>query len=170
MKTHPFAKTCPLAALCLLVSLLAAPPAWSQAIYRCVDADDHPTFTNVPKPNDKNCTRTKLEPETILPAPRTSSRTPGAASNPTPAGFPKVSNEDQKAKDNDRRAILNQELANEQKALEQARKDLTEQKAVRLGNEQNYQKTLDRLQPYEDQVAQHERNIEALNKEIANLR
>ena len=41
---------------------------------------------------------------------------------------------------------------------------------MRLGSEQNYQKKLDRLQPFQDRVDLHRRNIEALNKELQGLR
>ncbi|GLT22970.1 hypothetical protein GCM10007933_24310 [Zoogloea oryzae] len=76
----------------------------------------------------------------------------------------------QKARDTDRRRILEEELATEQKSLEAARKELEEQESVRYGNERNYQKLLDRVQPYKDKVQLHERNIEALRREISNLR
>ncbi len=144
-------------------------PAWSQ-IYRCVDADGKVTYSNVG--NNKGCKRMQLDAPNTVSAPpaRTTGRTPGAAANPTPVDFPKVSGDAQKARDNDRRAILEQELATEQKSLEQARKELAEQEAVRLGDEKNYQKVLDRLQPYKDRVAQHERNIQAINRELSNLK
>jgi hypothetical protein len=76
----------------------------------------------------------------------------------------------QKARDTDRRRILEEELATEQRALDGAQKQLTEQEAVRYGDERNYQKVLDRLQPFKDKVHLHERNIEALKREIGNLR
>jgi hypothetical protein len=41
---------------------------------------------------------------------------------------------------------------------------------VSTGDEKNYQKVVDRIQPYKDRVAQHERNIQAINKELSNLR
>lgn len=63
-----------------------------------------------------------------------------------------------------------QELASEQASLEQAKKELANQEAIRTGDERNYQRVLDRLQPFKDKVALHERNIEALKKEIGNLR
>lgn len=157
-----------LASLFLLGALMTATPAWSQ-IFRCVDDEGHVTYSNVAA--SKNCKRMQLEPANSAAAPaKTTGRTPGAAANPTPVDFPKVSGDAQKARDNDRRAILTQELANEQKALEQAKKELAEQEAVRLGDERNYQKLLDRLQPYKDKVALHERNIQAINKELANLK
>ena len=73
-------------------------------------------------------------------------------------------------RDADRRRILEQELANEQKLLEEARKQLAAQESVRLGSERNYQRVLDRLEPYQKQVKLHEDNIANLQKELANLR
>lgn len=153
----------------LLGMASVATPAWSE-IFRCVDSDGKVTYSNVG--GNKGCKRMQLEaPNSVAPPPaRATGRTPGAAANPTPVDFPKVSGDAQKARDNDRRAILEQELAAEQKALEQSKKDLADQEAVRQGDEKNYQKVLDRLQPYKDRVAQHERNIQAINRELANLK
>jgi hypothetical protein len=56
------------------------------------------------------------------------------------------------------------------------RKDSPSRKAVVLPNERmqggaiSGGKVEERLQPYKDKVALHERNIEAIQKEIANLR
>jgi hypothetical protein len=147
-----------------LFGLLAVPMAWAD-VYKCVDEDGHVTYTNArPSPRAKSkCTALSRDQRV--------STVPGRASNtPSPASFPKVSGDAQKARDNDRRKILEQELATEQKSLDQAKKELAEQEAIRTGDERNYQRVLDRLQPYKDKVALHERNIEALKKEIGNLR
>ena len=142
--------------------LLAIPLARAD-VFKCVDEDGHVTYTNT-KPSPKaKCS--------MLSRDQRVSTVPGrAASTPSPAGFPKVDGDQQKARDNDRRKILDQELAAEQKNLEQAKKDLADQEAVRTGDERNYQRVIERLQPYKDKVALHERNIEALKKEIGNLR
>lgn len=129
-------------------------------VYKCVDADGHVTYTNT-KSSAKGCK--------VLSQDQRVSTVPGRAT-PSPAGFPKVDGDTQKARDGDRRKILEQELGTEQQHLEQAKKELAEQEAVRSGDERNYQRVLDRLQPYKDKMALHERNIEALKKEIANLR
>ena len=56
------------------------------------------------------------------------------------------------------------------------KKDLGEQEAIVLPNERmqggaiSGGKVQERLQPYKDKVALHQRNIEAIRKEIANLR
>jgi ribosomal protein L29 len=76
----------------------------------------------------------------------------------------------QKQRDGDRRRILEQELANEQKQLASAQKELADQQSVRDGSERNYQRVLDRLEPFQKKVKQHEDNIENLKKELANLR
>lgn len=100
---------------------------------------------------------------------------PGAnvASQPTsatPPGFPKVNEETQKARDTDRKRILEEELAGEQKNLDLARKELAQQESKAISEEKNYKKITERLQPFRDKVAQHERNIQALRKEMSNLK
>lgn len=70
----------------------------------------------------------------------------------------------QKARDNDRRHILEQELATERRQLEQARRDLAEQEAVRPAA------PAERLLPYRDRIGQHERNLQAIQKELSGLR
>lgn len=144
------------------IGMLAVPLARAD-VFKCVDEDGHVTYTNT-KPSAKaKCSQLSRDQRV--------STVPGrASSTPSPAGFPKVDGDTQKARDSDRRKILEQELAAEQKSLEQAKKDLAEQEAIRTGDERNYQRVLDRLQPFKDKVALHERNIEALQKEIRNLR
>ena len=145
--------------------LVTASPVLAD-IFKCVGADGHVTYSNM---GDKNCKRLSLTP---VPA-SASSAAPAAkpaAKAPTPAGFPKVEESAQKSRDGDRRRILEGELAAEQNNLEQAKKELAEQEAVRLGGERNYQKVIDRLQPFKDKVALHERNIEAIQSELSRLR
>ncbi|MBS3916267.1 MAG: DUF4124 domain-containing protein [Sulfuritalea sp.] len=137
-------------------------PAWAD-VYKCVEEDGHVTYTNTKPAAKAKCTLLSRESRV--------STVPGrTTSTPSPAGFPKVDGSTQKARDNDRRTILDQELSAEQKNLDQARKELAEQEAVRTGDERNYQRVLDRLQPFKDKVALHERNIEALKREIGNLK
>lgn len=142
--------------------VLAAFPVHAD-IYKCVAADGHVMYSNLA---DKNCKRLSLDP---VPSSSTPAARP-AVKTPTPANFPKVGESAQKSRDTDRRRILEGELSAEQDNLQQAKKALAEQEAVRLGDERNYQKMLDRLQPYKDKVALHERNIEAIQSELSRLR
>lgn len=147
-----------------LLAITAA--AQADVMYQCVDERGHKTFSNV-KLSDKGvkCTAMDLGPATSVPAP-----TRPAVKAPSPAGFPKVGESDQKARDNDRRRILESELEAEKRNLDQARKELAEQESIRPGDERNYQRTLDRLEPFKNKVALHERNIEAIERELAKLR
>jgi hypothetical protein len=94
----------------------------------------------------------------------------GAPAPVVDGGRTKVEPATQRKRDDDRRRILEDELAREQQALDQARKTLTEQEGQRSGEERNYQRVLDRLKPYQEAVAAHERNIASIRQEIANLR
>jgi hypothetical protein len=147
----------------LLLAMLVASAAHAQ-IYECVDASGNKRFTNI-KAEAKGCKLLDVGPINTVPSPK-----PPVKAAPGPASFPKVDVETQKQRDGDRRRILEQELANEQKQLAAAQKELTDQQAVRDGSERNYQRVLDRLEPYQKRVRQHENNIENLKKELANLR
>ena len=92
------------------------------------------------------------------------------ASTPTPGNFPRVDADMQRARDADRRRILEQELANEEMLLQKARQELEAQESVRLGSERNYQRVLDRLEPYKKKVKLHEDNVTNLRRELAAIR
>ena len=152
--------------IALLLTALAVPVS-ANTIYKCTDAGGGTLISNTRV--DKNCKAIVSSPETAFPAaPRP--KAPSAASNPTPTNFPRVQEDTQKARDTDRRRILEQELAGEQRNLEQAKRDLAEQETPRPGEERNSPRAFDRLQPYKDRVGQHERNIQAIQKELSNLR
>ena len=153
------------ASLLISAALLCTASGAQAQIFRCTDAEGSTVISNVQQ--GKNCKKVATDPVSTLPTPP---KTTATARTSTPAGFPRVDDATQKSRDGDRRRILEQELSSEQKALEEARKDLTEQESIRNGDERNYQKVLDRLQPYKDKVQLHERNIEAIRKETANLR
>ena len=146
----------------LLTGVVLAWPAAAD-IYKCVDDDNHVTYANS---GGKGCKKLISDRVTTVPAQKPAPAAATAAGN----GFPKVDSSEQRARDGDRRRILESELETEQQALGRARQQLAEQEAVRGGDERNYQRVLDRLKPYQDQVALHERNIEALRKELGNLR
>jgi hypothetical protein len=139
-------------------------PASAQTIYRCTDANGGMLISNTRV--DKSCKPVVITQDATIPAPK--AKPAGAAANPTPAGFPRVQEDTQKSRDVDRRRILEQELAGEQRNLELAQRELSEQQSLRPA--ESPASTLDRVQPYRDRVAQHERNIVAIQKEISGLR
>ncbi len=161
-----------LPALCLSIALLTTVSAYAQDIYKCADPDGRVTYSNVPT---RSCRKLVLDPVNLAPAP--AARLPAAAAKtPTPGNFPKVDEQTQKSRDGDRRRILENELAAELKNAEQAKKDLAEQEGIILpsecmqGGAISGGKVQERLQAYKDKVALHQRNVEAIQKEITNLR
>ena len=148
----------------MMAASLTALPA-SADVYKCVDADGHVTYTN-DTARAKGCKQLSSDvPVSSVPGPAAKPAAPAGAA----PGFPSVSGDQQKARDTERRRILEAELDTENKNLEQARKARAEGEAVRLGGERNYQKYLDRVQGLKDNVALHERNVEALRKELSKL-
>jgi hypothetical protein len=146
-----------LATTCALVAGTAHADIWE-----CVDESGNKRFTNI-RSEAKGCRMLHVSPPNTVPATKPQARA-------TPPGFPRVDGETQKQRDIDRRKILEQELANEQKLLGQARNELAVQDSMRLGSERNYQRVLDRLEPYQRKVKLHEDNIANLRRELAGSR
>ena len=82
---------------------------------------------------------------------------------PTPPIAPRV-------EQTDRRTELQKQIAAQEIALAEAKQALAEQENIRLGGEANYQRVLDRLQSYQDKVAEIEKNLAQLREELAQLK
>jgi len=143
-----------------ILALLAMP--LRADIWECEDASGGKRFTNI-QAEAKGCKLLSVSQPNVVsvPAPK------GGA---TPGSFPKVDPKTQAQRDNDRRKILENELANEERNLATAKAQLIQQESVRTGDEKNYQRVLDRLEPFQKKVKLHEDNIANLRKEIGNLR
>ena len=91
-----------------------------------------------------------------------------SAKAPTPAGFPRVDPETQKGRDGVRRKVLSDELAAEERLLAESRVAYADGAPVPLPEEradaERYRTRIARLR---QTVTVHERNIEALKKELA---
>jgi len=147
--------------LAAALALAFAAPAWADT-FKCIDANGRATYTNMKEETKgKNCTVVMREISVVPATPTPRKDMSKGASNSTPA---------QKDRDGARRRILEEELSGEEKALAQAKVELTEQEGIRSGDEKNYQKVLDRLQKYKDEVERHQKNVEALKKELGNTK
>ena len=147
--------------------LVVAAPARAD-IYECMDPSGNKRFTNI-KAEAKGCKLLNVSVPNTVPAPPkvAPAAKGGAAATPTPSSFPKVDTDTQRQRDSDRRRILEQELASEERLLDQAKKELVAQDSVRLGSERNYQRVIERLEPYKKKVKLHEDNIASLKRELA---
>ncbi len=146
----------------------AATPARAQVteIYKCIDAGGRPLYTSDKKETaGKKCEVVSRE-INVVPAPKPRPA-PSAASQP--GSFPKETAAERSQRAATKKEILERELAAEQQLLDKARQTLAEQEAVRTGDERNYARVQERLQPFKDNVELHTKNIEALRRELANL-
>jgi hypothetical protein len=164
----------------VFAALLLATAAHAQSVvYRCVDKEGRVLYT------DTNTGSCKVVDSIVSgaissPAPtrapaansgatmRQGASRPAAAS--TPAAFPRVDNATQRARDDDRRAILDEELRAEEKKLAILQREFNNGEPERQGNERNYAKYQERVAQMRDDIGRAEKNIEALKREIANIR
>ena len=135
-------------------------------VFHCRE-DNVDVYTNTRL--NKTCKATSLGPVTTTVVVKPATPENAAAQGAPSAAFPKVSESTQKSRDLDRRRILEEEAASEQKSLDVAKKELAAQEAKGGQEEKNYQKLMERLRPFKDKVSQHERNLQALRKELSGL-
>lgn len=141
-------------------------------VYKCVDERSRVEFTDTAK---RGCKPLDLPGFIAAPSQRSAPPPPRAANapslgSPAQASFPRVSNAEQRARDDDRRGILNEELRAEEKKLLDLRRGFNNGEPERQGNEKNYAKYQERVAQMRDDIARSERNIEALKREIANIK
>jgi hypothetical protein len=141
----------------------AQPPSGQvETLWNCKDKDGRTILTNQQQDTaGKNCRIVQQQRVTVVPAAK-----PGSKS---PQNFPKESASDRLAAKDRQRQTLERELSQEETLLADAKRKLAEQEAVRSGDERNYARVLERLQPYKDAIEVHSKNIEALRRELANL-
>lgn len=138
----------------ILTALLTMGALAHAEIYKHVDKDGRVTFTNMPMKGAKRIDIMSNLPASV-PAPSKGRSSEGkASSNPSPADFPKVDTATQKNRDVLRKQIWAEELANEEKQLAESRKQLNAVPA-------------DKMARVRDDITLHEKNIEAIKKEIA---
>lgn len=155
------------------LTLAAAAPLRAQGnvntetLWNCKDKDGRTTLTN--QQNDtagKDCRIVHQQRISTIPAPASVTK---PASKPSPANFPRETATDRATAKAKQRETLERELTQEESMLADARKKLAEQEAIRTGDEKNYAKVLERLRPYKDTVEVHQKNVEALKRELGNL-
>jgi hypothetical protein len=148
--------------------LLAGLPAMSvhaqqgvTEIFKCRNEQGQVTYTNDRRQAQKQ--KCELVTSQVNVAPSKPSGKP-------PAGFPRESARDSASARERQREILQNELVAEEQALAKARQALAEQESVRSGEERNYARVQERLQPFKDTIQNHEKNIQALQRELGNLK
>jgi len=166
--------------IALAAGLLAACAQAHGQLYVCSDAQGHKTYTD--KRENAACKVLDL-PGAMIEAPRRSapiaapaarpavSAGANAPANPAAAGaFPRVDGAEQRARDLDRRQILQDELRSEEQKLATLRQQFNQGQPERQGNERNYALYQERVVQLKDNIGRTQQNVEALKREIANIR
>ncbi len=148
--------------------MLGGTPLAQAEVFKCTDADGRTVYTN-DRALSRGC-KVLDQSHGVSTVPAVVPRSTTGAQGAGQPGFPQVTPDAQRARDDSRRQVLESELSTEEQSLAEAQKALTDQEAVRMGDERNYQRVLDRLQPFKDKVELHQRNIEALKRELSGLR
>ena len=153
----------------LLASAATAVHAQSE-IFLCDDGRGSKTYQNTGA--SKGCKKVDLPGITTIPGlPRKAAVVTAAArQSAAPADFPRVDSGTQKTRDNDRKQILFDEMKTEEQKLAELKKEFNGGEPERRGDERNYAKYQERVATMKDEVGRTEKNIDALRREIGNLK
>jgi chromosome segregation ATPase len=147
--------------------------AQATEIYKCVDGTGRPLYTSdkrdISDKKYKKCALVSRE-INVVPGQKPNTGKPTAGASRELGRFPRETPAQAATAKGRQREILQKELTSEQTALTKAKQELSEQEQVRTGNEQNYARVEERLRPFKDNIETHEKNIDALRRELSNLR
>lgn len=147
--------------------------AEDKPVYRC--PGNLYTDALTPKEaNEKGCKTLDGAPITVIQSsiPKGAGAGAGAATKPAAGSSgagEKVSSDDQKARDADRRKILEAELRKEEEALAGLQKEFNNGQPERKGDERNYQKYQDRVAEMKAAITRKEADVAALKRELGKL-
>jgi len=129
-------------------------------MFKCISKSGNAAYFNVPDATSDTTSSARSS--------STTSSTTRSATVPTPSSFPKVDAGTQKSRDDLRRRVLQDELSSEEKLLAEAKVALGDGTPAPLPEErQSAQKYADRIGRLRQAVQLHERNVDALKRELA---
>lgn len=156
-------------AMVLFFSALTSQALAASEVFLCVDENGKREYKNTGA--TKGCKKVDLPGITTIPAPkRTAAAQNSAKKVESPASFPKVDNGLQKARDSERKEILLAERQAEEQKLADLKKEYNNGEPERRGDERNYAKYQDRVARLKESIERSETNIQALDREIGNLK
>lgn len=149
----------------VLLCLLLAAPAQAE-IYKYVDENGQVTFTDVYR---KGGRRIALPPP---PAPLREETKPAtkASHQPSRSDFPRIDSATQKRRDDLRRQVLQDEIEGERRNADEARRQLELGERLQPGESPTDETYRSRVKKLRATIDQHERNVAAIQRELANLK
>ncbi len=154
----------------LLFSIFISYAHAESDVFLCVDEHGKKEYKNTGI--TKGCKKVELPGINIVPAPAApaAGKKAAASSAASPPNFPKVDDNTQKARDADRKQILLDELKSEEQKLASLKKEYNNGEPERRGDEKNFAKYQERTGMMKEDISRTEKNIEALKREVANLK
>ncbi|HEX2605645.1 MAG TPA: DUF4124 domain-containing protein [Oxalicibacterium sp.] len=137
-------------------------------VYMCIDSAGNREYKNTGPV--ARCKKVDLPGVTTIPSTMPKRAQTQTVSAKSPSDFPRVDDATQKARDNDRRQILMDEVKSEQQKLAGLRDEYNNGQPERRGDERNYAKYQERTASLKDNISRSEKNLEALNRELNNLK
>ena len=160
--------------LALLFGLMApgsqAQSAQTQGsvVYRCPGPPVLYTDALSPREaQEKGCRTIEGTPITVVSVPKP--RPAPASGQANGEGAVKVDPVLQKARDSDRRGVLERELREAESKLGELQKEYANGTPERRGDERNYQKYLDRVADLKASIARQEADVAAIKRELSKL-
>ena len=150
----------------LVLAATIASPALAQGVYLCTQPNGTREYRNTG--DTRGCR--KLELEAISTIPSTSSSSSQAKLDASGSAFPKTDSQVQKRRDQDRMQILLDEVRTEEGKLAELKKEFQNGEPERQGGERNYAKYQERVAMMKEEMQRAEKNIEALRREISQLK
>jgi hypothetical protein len=162
-------------ALVLIAATLSSAHAQSD-VFVCMNSDGTREYKNTGE--TRGCKRVDMQTISMIPSPykkpfaQTASlaRPASGSAVTSPNDFPKIDSSTQKARDNDRMQILAEEMKAEERKLAALKQEYNNGEPERRGDERNYAKYQERVASMKDDVTRTEKNIEALKREMSNLK
>ena len=154
----------------LVLATVASAASAQGTVYRCPGPPVlYTDALTAAEARERNCRTIEGASVTVVQAPRKPASPLATASGPARPADSKVDPAAQKARDNDARRILADELRREEERLAALQKEFNNGEPERRGDERNYQKYLDRVADMKAQILRKEADIAALKRELAKL-
>ena len=153
-----------LALAALLLTGAAQAQADDKPVYRC-PGNLYTDALSAKEAIAKGCKTLEGAPITVIQSIKPKGGSTSSSSSSS--GGEKVAADDQKARDADKRRILEAELQKEEAALAALQKQYNNGQPERQGDERNYQKYQDRVNEMKAAVTRKEADVAALRRELA---
>ena len=170
LKNRPLALAAAMLAVAVAAGPVAAQTATGSIVYRCPgNVYTSNLELSAKQAEERGCKVIEAQPVTIVQTPKPREAAPRSGTPVPSRPDARVDPAEQRARDNDARRILEDELRREEERLSTLKKDYNNGEPERRGDERNYQKYLDRVAEMKAGIARKEADIAAIKRELAKL-